>query len=40
MDTDDVEHDVENRDEYFRTKLRKKDPSFDFSQHVQSGGHF
>ena len=40
MDIDDIEHDVENQDEYFRTESWKKDSSSNFSQQVQSGGYF
>ena len=40
MDIDDVEHDMENQDEYFKTGSRKKDSSSDISQQVQSGGYF
>ena len=40
MDTNDVEHDVENQDEYFRTKSRKKDSYFDFSKQVKVVGIF
>jgi hypothetical protein len=37
MDTDDVEHDVEDQDESFRTESGQKDSPSDFSVLVQSG---
>ena len=40
MDIDDIEHDVENQDEYFRTESGKKNSSSDFLEQVQSGEYF